>query len=135
MNAALHDAKSALRRRCGRLKSLTATTQPGLAGLPAAALKTRKSGKTPGRFCSLLRWPEELDIWPLLSDTLAGGKIRRPPPLCAKTGTYVACAGRDLDHDLSRPFGIREPAAHCGEVYKRLVALETRPPYFPRQKS
>lgn len=57
---------------------------------------------------------EELDIWPLLRDSLAAKKTAALPRFDSATGRYVACEITDLARDISNgQFGIREPGGHC----------------------
>jgi len=58
--------------------------------------------------------PEELDIWPLLSEALGSGKIVALPRYIAEKNLYAACPITDPARDLKiGQFGIREPALHC----------------------
>jgi 5-formyltetrahydrofolate cyclo-ligase len=58
--------------------------------------------------------PEELNIWPLLRDSLAVGKTVALPRFDPATQRYVACQVADLAKDLNDgQFGIREPGGHC----------------------
>jgi 5-formyltetrahydrofolate cyclo-ligase len=58
--------------------------------------------------------PEELDIWPLLRDSVAAKKTVALPRFDSVTGRYVACEVGDLARDISQGhFGIREPGGHC----------------------
>lgn len=61
--------------------------------------------------------PEELDIWPLLIDSLAAGKTVCLPRFDPATQRYVACEIRDVAKDIvSGQFGIREPVERCVAV-------------------
>jgi 5-formyltetrahydrofolate cyclo-ligase len=61
--------------------------------------------------------PEELDIWPLLRDSVATGKTVALPRFDSVTQRYVACQIQHLTNDISAgQFGIREPGAHCVAV-------------------
>jgi 5-formyltetrahydrofolate cyclo-ligase len=58
--------------------------------------------------------PEELDIWPLVRDSVAAGKTAALPRFDPTTQRYVACQVQDISKDLSHgQFGIREPLGHC----------------------
>jgi len=86
--------------------------------MPARRLENQEVWKNARSVLFFAPLAEELDIWPLLSDTLAGGKSAALPRFVAKTGTYVACAVRDLDHDLSTgQFGIREQPRIAAKFY------------------
>ncbi len=57
---------------------------------------------------------EEVDIWPLVTNSLAAGKTAALPRFDAATRRYVACEITDMARDIgSGQFGIREPGGHC----------------------
>ena len=59
----------------------------------------------------------ELDVWPLIGDALAQGKLVALPRFDAKTGQYTACRVADVKVDLeSGRYGIREPRPGCEPV-------------------
>lgn len=59
----------------------------------------------------------EIDIWPLLRDSLAAGKRAALPRFDVRSQQYDACVIRNLPHDLvAGQFGIREPAQHCSSL-------------------
>jgi 5-formyltetrahydrofolate cyclo-ligase len=64
----------------------------------------------------------ELDVWPLLEQTLAAGKTAALPKWDAATKAYVARQVRDPVQDVrTGHYGIREPAAcRAGDVLTRL---------------
>jgi 5-formyltetrahydrofolate cyclo-ligase len=56
----------------------------------------------------------ELDIWPLVEDSLAAGKIVCLPRFDPVGQRYITCRIQNLGVDLATgQFGIREPAADC----------------------
>lgn len=56
----------------------------------------------------------ELDIWPLVEDSLASGKLVCLPRFDSATQRYIACRIQNLAGDLETgQFGIREPAPNC----------------------
>src|SRR5215469_9539505 len=58
--------------------------------------------------------PEEVDIWPLLRNSVAAKKTVALPRFDSATGRYVACEIGDLAHDINNgQYGIREPSGHC----------------------
>ena len=60
---------------------------------------------------------EEPDIWPLLAEALAAGKIAALPRFNAATRNYTAARVQDLRTDIvSGHIGIREPAVSCPEI-------------------
>jgi 5-formyltetrahydrofolate cyclo-ligase len=60
---------------------------------------------------------EELDIWPLLVDSVAAGKTVSLPRFDPATNRYLACEIRDAAKDVATgQFGIREPGERCVAV-------------------
>ena len=61
--------------------------------------------------------PDELDVWPLLEQFLAAGKICALPFFDSVTQTYSARRVQNLAADISiGKFGVREPASSCAEI-------------------
>lgn len=61
--------------------------------------------------------PEELDVWPLLTDALTAGKHVALPRFVAERRAYEACTIRDPAMDLQLGhFGIREPNDRCARL-------------------
>lgn len=59
----------------------------------------------------------EVDIWPLVNEAVAEGKIVALPKFVPSARNYVASQIHDLDSDLVLgSFGIREPADHCSQI-------------------
>lgn len=68
--------------------------------------------------------PEEIDIWPLVEERWAEGKIVALPRFSTLTKDYTAAVVRDLANDLrTGKLGIREPVASCPEVPLNRVDL------------
>jgi 5-formyltetrahydrofolate cyclo-ligase len=58
--------------------------------------------------------PDEPDIWPLLADALAGGKLAALPSFDEEQGHYSARLIRDVATETHiGKFGIREPLPNC----------------------
>jgi 5-formyltetrahydrofolate cyclo-ligase len=58
--------------------------------------------------------PEEPDLWPLLSEVLAGKKLVALPCFDSENQAYVPRRVRDIHVEIiSGKFGIREPAPTC----------------------
>jgi 5-formyltetrahydrofolate cyclo-ligase len=56
-------------------------------------------------------------VWPLLEETLAGGKITALPRYDSVNNDYIACRVQNLQTEIgSGQFGIREPKAGCPEI-------------------
>ncbi len=60
--------------------------------------------------------PDEADIWPLLAETLAVGKIAALPRFDPASNDYLACHVQNPQNEVEPgQFGIREPKAGCPE--------------------
>jgi 5-formyltetrahydrofolate cyclo-ligase len=111
----IQDSKSALRQQMrATLQSITAE-QRTLASQRACSLLEKqsvwKNADTIFFYAPLL---EELDIWPLVRDSIAAGKTVALPRFDTATQRYISCQVRDINIDLSRgQFGVREPSSHC----------------------
>ncbi|MGB7768454.1 MAG: 5-formyltetrahydrofolate cyclo-ligase [Verrucomicrobiia bacterium] len=61
--------------------------------------------------------PNEVDIWPLLAEAVATGKIVALPRFNLATGKYTASRVQHPQSEIvTGKFGIREPAANCAEI-------------------
>ncbi len=61
--------------------------------------------------------PTEPDIWPLLAEALAAGKIAVLPRFNPSGKNYVAARVQNPESEIvTGQFGIREPSARCPEI-------------------
>jgi 5-formyltetrahydrofolate cyclo-ligase len=61
--------------------------------------------------------PDEVDVWPLLEETSAGGKTATLPRYDSANNDYIACRVQNLQTEIGAgQFGIREPKAGCSEI-------------------
>lgn len=61
--------------------------------------------------------PNELDIWPLIQNSLSAGKLACLPRFDPATQRYVACEVGNPSADIvAGKFGVREPCASCVAV-------------------
>ena len=61
--------------------------------------------------------PGEVDIWPLLEESLDAGKVAALPRFDAKSRNYAACRVQNPEKELvAGKLGIREPGAICAEM-------------------
>lgn len=125
----MQEAKRALREQVrARLKGL------GPAERAAASAEVR------GRLAAQLLWqsaqsilffaplPEELDVWPLLTEALSAGKHVALPRFAAESRAYEAFTVQDLATDLQAGrFGIREPNGRCPRLTIARVDLALVP--------
>jgi 5-formyltetrahydrofolate cyclo-ligase len=80
-------------------------------------LKEQTIWKNAGSVLFFAPLPDELDVWPLLEDTLAGKKIAALPRFDSASNSYVACRVKNLRSEIvTGQFGIREPGANCVEI-------------------
>jgi 5-formyltetrahydrofolate cyclo-ligase len=72
--------------------------------------------------------PGELDVWPLVQDSLVAGKTVCLPRFDPTTARYLACEVRNLTVDIAvGQFGVREPAPGCAVVPLNLLDLILAP--------
>jgi len=61
--------------------------------------------------------PDEVDVWPLLEEFLAAGKIAALPRYDSANNDYVACRVQHPQNEVGPgQFGIREPKSGCAEI-------------------
>jgi 5-formyltetrahydrofolate cyclo-ligase len=61
--------------------------------------------------------PEELNVWPLVLDSLSANKLVALPRFDSTTNRYVACQIKNPARDIrTGKFGIREPTGLCNIV-------------------
>lgn len=61
--------------------------------------------------------PDETDVWPLLEETAAGGKIAALPCFVPADQSYAARRVQNLRSEIAiGQFGIREPKLFCTEI-------------------
>jgi 5-formyltetrahydrofolate cyclo-ligase len=111
----LGESKAELRRAIrGHLKAMAPEQRATASDRACALLEQQAVWKKANLIFFYAPLPEELDIWPLLSDSLAAGKTVALPRFDSATQRYVACQITDVARDLNHgQFGIREPGAHC----------------------
>jgi 5-formyltetrahydrofolate cyclo-ligase len=68
--------------------------------------------------------PTEVDLWPLLEESFAAGKIVALPRFDPASQSYIACrVGSLRDEIISGQFSIREPHQNCVEIPSRGIDL------------
>ena len=60
--------------------------------------------------------PDEVDVWPLLEETVAGGKIAALPRYDPEQRLRRLPHAKSANEIGTGPFGIREPKAGCPEI-------------------
>jgi 5-formyltetrahydrofolate cyclo-ligase len=123
--AAKAECRSELRARWQRLSDGQRTAGAGLICRRVVEQDFWKQAKTVLLFAPL---PDEVHIWPLLETALTEGKILTLPRFDPLKKNYAAAQVADLQRDLvAANFGIREPAAHCGEISLTAIDLALVP--------
>ena len=80
-------------------------------------LKEQAIWKNAGAVLFFAPLPDELDLWPLLEEALAVGKIAALPRFNPAAKSYIACRVQNLRSEIvTVEFGIREPAARCAGI-------------------
>jgi 5-formyltetrahydrofolate cyclo-ligase len=118
MPSPLHELKSALRKQIRQLsKGILPDQKLQLSVRACALLERQPSWKQAQSIFFYAPLAEELDIWPLVGDSLAAGKVVCLPRFDSVAGRYAACQIRNATSDVvSGQFSIREPATHCVAV-------------------
>jgi 5-formyltetrahydrofolate cyclo-ligase len=111
----MQDLKETLRRQVrGRLKGMTEEQRVALSKQACLLLEKQAVWQRARTIFFYAPLPEEVDIWPLLRDSIAAKKTVALPRFDSATGRYVACEVGDLAQDIGNgQFGIREPGGHC----------------------
>ena len=115
MTSGANIGKTALRQSIrARLQAMT-SEQRTLASEQACSLLEKQTvWKNASTIFFYAPLPKELDIWPLVRDSVAAGKTAALPRFDPATQRYVSCQIQDIAKDLSHgQFGIREPSGHC----------------------
>jgi 5-formyltetrahydrofolate cyclo-ligase len=107
--------KSDLRRKIrAALEKISPAVRTALSAQIRDRLKEQAVWKNAGSVLFFAPRPDELDLWPLLEEALAGGKIAALPRFNPAGKNYVACRVQNLRSEIAPgEFGIREPAARC----------------------
>ena len=114
----LDHAKAKLRSEIrGGLKNLSSEKRASDSVKVRALLPQQPFWKTADTILFFAPLPGELDLWPMLEETLAGGKFVALPCFDPDKLLYTPRRVTNLHEQLvSGRFGIREPAANCTEI-------------------
>ncbi len=114
----MKEAKAALRQEvAAALRQLSAAARAKASGAACALLEAQAAWRRAQSILFFAPLPAELDLWPLLVETVAAGKEVSLPRFVEATGQYTASRVRDPQADVHRGrFGIREPLPHCEAV-------------------
>lgn len=112
----LQDAKAGLR---SKLRAALVKISPAVRTVESADLRGRlnaemQSARTILFFAPL---PDELDVWPLLEESLADGKIVALPFFDPGKKTYSArWINNPAQEIVAGKFGVREPLSTCAQI-------------------
>ncbi|MEO6184324.1 MAG: 5-formyltetrahydrofolate cyclo-ligase [Verrucomicrobiota bacterium] len=129
MSVPLANTKAALREQIrARLKSISAAQRVVQSVQTCELLKKQFVWEKAKVILFYAPLPNEVDIWPLVSEVLAADKIVALPGFDAEENSYVARQIESLETDLDRgQFGIREPKLDCREVLLNRLDLTLVP--------
>lgn len=115
MSASIDESKRALRREVRAVvRAMGAVERTAASARARELLTTRAEWLRAGSVLFYAPMPEELDVWPLVAQALAGGKVVALPRFVARAGSYIACQVQNPGQDIKTGyFGIREPGDHC----------------------
>jgi 5-formyltetrahydrofolate cyclo-ligase len=115
MNSGRKDMKSALRGLVReRLNPMSELARATASAQARALLATQMRWQSARTVLFYAPMPTELDVWPLVKEALACGKIAALPRFNSALETYVACRIQDPVEDIDTGhYGIREPNARC----------------------
>ncbi len=118
MTADLNPQKAALRRE---IRAALQKIPPSARLTASAQIRTRlKEQPFWQNAASILFFsplPGEADVWPLLEETLADGKIITLPRFDPVSNDYLACRVQHPQTEIGPgQYGIREPKAGCPEI-------------------
>ena len=118
MTADLHARKAALRKRIrSALQNITPTARAAASAQLCARLKEQPFWKNASSVVFFAPLPDEADVWPLLEETVAGGKIAALPRFEPADQSYTVCRVQNPRSEIAiGQFGIREPKACCAEI-------------------
>jgi len=118
MQPDVQTAKAALRKQIrGALQKISPAARSVMSAQIRDRLKEQAVWKNAGSVLFFATLPEEPDLWPLLQETLAGGKIAALPRFDPASNGYVACRVKHLQSEIvPGQFGIREPDINCAEI-------------------
>lgn len=118
MTVDLNNQKAALRKeiRAALQKTLPAGRLAASAQI-RMRLKEQPFWKNAPSVLFFAPLPDEADVWPLLEETLTGGKIITLPRFDPVSNDYLACHVQHPQSEIGPgQYGIREPKAGCPEI-------------------
>jgi 5-formyltetrahydrofolate cyclo-ligase len=118
MTADLNPQKAALRKQIrAALEKIAPPARAATSVKIRALLKEQPFWQNAASTLFFAPMPTEPDIWPLLEEAVAGGKITALPRYDFASHDYLACLVKNPQNDVGPgQFGIREPKASCTEI-------------------
>jgi 5-formyltetrahydrofolate cyclo-ligase len=118
MTAPLANSKSDLRQKIrAALHKISPAARSAASAQLCARLTEQSFWKNAATILFFAPLPDELDVWPLLEQFLAAGKICALPFFDSVTQAYSARRVQNLTTDIAiGKFGVREPASGCPEI-------------------
>ncbi len=118
MTADLNEQKTALRKQIrATLKKIPPPARLAASAQIRTRLKEQPCWQSAGSILFFASLPDEVDMWPLLEETLAAGKIAALPRYDSTSNDYLACRVQNPQNEVGPgQFGIREPKAGCPEI-------------------
>lgn len=114
----LKDQKDALRLGIrAALRSLSPSNRTAASKQACVLLEKQSLWRDARSILFYAPMADELDVWPLLVDSIAAGKTVLLPRFEPEQGHYVACHIKDAARDVRvGKFGVREPVATCEKI-------------------
>jgi 5-formyltetrahydrofolate cyclo-ligase len=118
MDTDKHGLKNKLRSEiCAKLKNLSPENRAAASAQLCAKLKEQFFFQSATSVLFFAPLPNEVDVWPLLEESLASEKIVALPRFDPASQSYVACRIQNLPGEIiSGRFSIREPHQSCSEI-------------------
>ena len=118
MKSEIHESKTALRHKVhAMLKQLSPAKRAADSAAACALLIQQPFWQKASGVLFFAPMPDEVNVWPLMEETLAGGKIVALPRYDPATNDYFACRVQHPQHEIvAGHFGIREPNRGCPEL-------------------
>lgn len=118
MTADLNEQKAALRKQIrATLQKIPPSARLAASTLIRTRLKEQPHWQNAASILFFAPMPDEVDVWPLLEETLAGGKSAALPRFDSVSNDYLACRVQNPQTEVGPgQFGIREPKGGCPEI-------------------
>ena len=118
MESGIQNNKKQLRKKIlAALRVLPPEKQAADSVKIRALLSQQPFWKTASAVLFFAPLPGEVDVWPLLAEALASGKIAALPRFDPASNDYLACRVQNPQNEVGPgQFGIREPKAGCPEI-------------------